>query len=50
VSEKHAGFVINTGDATARDISELIEYVQEKVEEKYGVVLEPEVRFVGEFQ
>lgn len=50
VSEKHAGFVINTGDATARDILELIEYVKEKVSEKYGVILEPEVRFVGEFR
>lgn len=48
VSEKHAGFVINRGGATAADIEELIHRVQETVFEKYGVKLEPEVKIVGE--
>ena len=49
VSEKHAGFVINAGDATAADVRRLCTDVQEKVFAKFGVHLEPEVRFVGEF-
>lgn len=49
VSEKHAGFVINTGDATAKDICTLAEEVTRRVKEQFGVTLEPEVRFVGEF-
>ena len=49
VSEKHAGFVINKGGATATDIKALIEAVSDKVYEASGVRLEPEVRFVGEF-
>ena len=48
VSEKHCGFVINTGDATASDIVELMHAVQDKVCEEFGVMLEPEVRFIGE--
>ena len=49
VSEKHAGFIINTGNATARDVLDLIEYVQKTVFEKFGVRLEPEVKLFGEF-
>lgn len=49
VSEKHCGFVINTGDATARDVLELIRHVQKTVRESFNVDLEPEVRIVGEF-
>ena len=49
VSEKHAGFVINRGGATAADIRRLCEEVQERVFAAHGVRLEPEVRFVGEF-
>lgn len=49
VSQKHAGFVINKGGATAADVRELIETVQERVMAKFGVHLEPEVKFVGEF-
>lgn len=49
VSEKHAGFVINRGGATAMDLVILCHKVQEKVYEEFGVRLEPEVRFVGEF-
>ena len=48
VSEKHAGFVINTGNATCADVQELIRRVQEAVYRAHGVRLEPEVRFVGE--
>ena len=49
VSEKHAGFVVNRGNATAAEMQELCRQVQEKVYEAHGVRLEPEVRFIGEF-
>ena len=49
VSEKHCGFVVNTGNATAADVRELMRQVQGKVQEQFGVHLEPEVRFLGEF-
>ncbi len=49
VSEKHCGFVINTGDATAEDIKCLIEKVQEEVYRQFSVRLEPEVIMMGEF-
>ena len=49
VSEKHCGFVINRGNATASDIMELMKEVSVRVEEKFGIILEPEVRRVGEF-
>ena len=48
VSEKHAGFVINTGDATAADVLALIEVIRDEVEARFGVRLEPEVRIIGE--
>ena len=44
VSEKHAGFVVNTGGATAKDVRELIELVQKRVYETSGYTLQPEVR------
>ena len=47
VSEKHAGFVINTGNATAAQVLELIEQVRQEVQQKHGVLLEPEVRLLG---
>lgn len=47
VSQKHAGFVINKGGATATDVKELINQVAEKVYKNNGVNLEPEVIFVG---
>ena len=50
VSEKHCGFVINTGNATAKDVTTLMSDVQRIVMEKFGVKLEPEVKFLGEFQ
>jgi UDP-N-acetylmuramate dehydrogenase len=49
VSEKHCGFVINRQDATAADIRKLMCDVQEKVYAQFGVQLEPEVKFLGEF-
>lgn len=49
VSEKHCGFVINKGNATAADVLTLIENVREEVQEQFGVTLEPEVKFLGEF-
>lgn len=49
VSEKHCGFVINTGNATAKDVVTLMRDVVRIVEEKYGVTLEPEVKFLGDF-
>ncbi|MGN0432173.1 MAG: UDP-N-acetylmuramate dehydrogenase [Lachnospiraceae bacterium] len=49
VSEKHCGFIINTGEATAADIKQLITYVQEEVYRQFSVRLEPEVIFLGDF-
>lgn len=49
VSEKHCGFVINTGNATASDVKALIEAVSDRVLEKFGVQLETEVKMLGEF-
>ena len=46
VSEKHAGFVVNTGGATAADVLALLKGVQDAVEAKYGVRLEPEIRII----
>ena len=47
VSNKHAGFVINKGGATAADVRAVISHVQDEVERQFGVRLEPEVRFIG---
>ena len=49
VSEKHCGFVINAGGATAADVDALIRHISEKVKEHAGVTLEPEVKRLGEF-
>ena len=49
VSEKHCGFVINKGDASASDIDRLIKDVSERVKETFGVTLEPEVIRLGKF-
>ena len=46
VSEKHAGFVINTGGATFADVTALMALIQETVEKQFGVLLEPEVRIL----
>ena len=47
VSEKHCGFVVNAGKATAEDVCGVISHVQQVVMEKYGKELEPEIRFLG---
>ena len=47
VSSLHAGFIINTGNATAKDILDLIAYVKEKVYEKFNVMLEEEILIIG---
>lgn len=49
VSEKHCGFVVNKGNATAQDVRTLIQEVQKRVKEQFGVELETEVKFLGEF-
>lgn len=50
VSEKHANFIVNLGQARAADIEALIRYVQERVQQKHGISLQAEVRIVGEFE
>ena len=47
VSEKHCGFVINRGDATAADVTALIKKIQDTVKEQTGVILEPEIKKLG---
>lgn len=48
VSEKHAGFIINAENATAKDVLDLIKYIKEKVYEKYGIKIEEEIKIIGE--
>ena len=48
VSEKHAGFIVNIGGATTKDILDLIAFCQKTVQEQFGVTLETEVKIVGE--
>ncbi len=48
VSTKHAGFIVNVGGATATNYMDVIRHVQETVLDKFGVVLETEVRILGE--
>jgi len=50
VSEKHAGFIINTGGATAKDVLDLVEAVRQKVFADAGVWLEPEIRILGDME
>lgn len=50
VSEKHCGFIINKGDATARDIYNLIKHIQKTIYERFGVKLETEVKLIGKFE
>lgn len=47
VSDKHCGFIVNLGNATSKDVLDLIRYVRKTVYEKTGVLLEPEVRIIG---
>jgi UDP-N-acetylmuramate dehydrogenase len=48
VSEKHCGFIINTGDATAKDVLDLVNHIKSEVKSKFGVELVPEIKMVGE--
>ena len=48
ISTKHAGFIVNRGNAKAEDVIELMEYIKNKVYEKYGVKLENEIEIIGE--
>lgn len=48
VSELHAGFIVNKGNATAKEILELIKYIQKKVKQEFNVYIEPEIRILGE--
>lgn len=47
ISPKHANFIINTGDAKAKDIKEIIDYVKEKTKEKYNITLRVEQRLIN---
>jgi UDP-N-acetylmuramate dehydrogenase len=47
ISDKHAGFIVNTGDATAADVLWLIQHIEARVLEAYGVQLQREVKLVG---
>ncbi len=49
VSTKHANFIVNVGDASAMDVSKLMQRCQREVREKFGVELVPEVELVGEW-
>ncbi len=48
VSKKHAGFIVNVENASASDYIALIRHVQETVQEKFGILLETEVKIIGE--
>ena len=48
VSEKHGGFIVNNGNATADDVKKLIEYIKFRVKDRYNVELETEIKEVGE--
>jgi UDP-N-acetylmuramate dehydrogenase len=48
VSSKHAGFIVNRGQATARDVLALVSFIQQRVKEKFGVDLETEFLIIGE--
>ena len=50
VSEKHCGFIVNKGDATAKDIYNLVKHIQRTVYERFGVKLETEVKLIGKFE
>lgn len=48
VSEKHAGFIVNKGEASAKDVIDLIEYIKQVVYEKYKLKIETEIKIIGE--
>ena len=47
-SEKHAGFIVNKGEATAKDVIDLIEYIKKIIYEKYKIKIETEIKIIGE--
>lgn len=49
ISEKHANFIVNMGNASAKDVFLLMNYVQEKIFEEYNIQLEPELKIIGHF-
>ena len=48
VSTKHAGFIVNVGDATCKDVLDLIDYIKTRVKEEYGKEIETEIELIGE--
>ena len=50
VSDRHANYILNTGDATAADVLTLIAQVRAQVRDRSGIDLEPEVKLIGEFE
>ena len=50
VAERHAGFIINTGGATAKDVLQLIRHIQKTVRERHGVNLQLEIKLLGAIQ
>jgi UDP-N-acetylmuramate dehydrogenase len=50
VSPQHANFILNTGTATAQDVRDLINLIRQSVQRKFGILLEPEIEFVGDWQ
>lgn len=50
VSNKHSGFVINVGNASSKDVENLIKVIQKTVKDKFNVILEPELKIIGEEQ
>ena len=49
MSQRHANFILNCGEAKAQDIFRLINHIQEKVQSHWSLLLEPEVKILGEF-
>lgn len=50
VSDKHCGFIVNKGNATSKNIMDLIKHIQKNVKDKYGVELQTEIRIVGDYE
>jgi UDP-N-acetylmuramate dehydrogenase len=50
VAQRHANFIVNCGGASAWDIFKVIRHVQQEVQDRWAIVLEPEVKMIGEFQ
>jgi UDP-N-acetylmuramate dehydrogenase len=49
ISEKHANFIVNTGNASSTDIWKLMRYIQQTIKNKYNITLEPEIELIGRF-